>query len=88
MNYPIFFLYVQALIKVTELISKGEFNALTDFVNENSLKEVKHNYSLMSLKERAQLLTCMDDIFFYFPYQVGIIITDKDGKHTLNKIKI
>ncbi|RXG54083.1 hypothetical protein Avbf_09054, partial [Armadillidium vulgare] len=68
----------QALVKVSNMLSEGDLSRLKNFIDENALKEIQKNFSVLSVKERLDLAVNVDDIFFYFPYQIGLIFNN-DG---------
>lgn len=70
---------IQAIVHVSQELSKGNFNALEGFITKPSLEEAQHNYALLSLKQRLDLAVVAEDIFFCFPYQIGVIFTNEGG---------
>ncbi|XP_076038830.1 m-AAA protease-interacting protein 1, mitochondrial [Oratosquilla oratoria] len=68
----------QAFVRVSQLLSAGNFEDLNGLVTDDSLKEIKRNYSLMTLKQRLELSSAPEDVFFSFPYQIGIIFEEGD----------
>ncbi|XP_068219009.1 m-AAA protease-interacting protein 1, mitochondrial [Palaemon carinicauda] len=72
---------IQAVVHVSQELSKGNFNALEGFLTKPSIEEAQRNYALLSLKQRLDLAVEAEDIFFCFPYQIGMIFT-KEGDVT------
>lgn len=58
-------------------LSRGNFQALEDVVTKPSLEEIKRNFANFSLKQRLDLAVEKEDIFFSFPYQIGMIFTNE-----------
>lgn len=68
---------LQALVHVSHELSRGNFQALEDVVTKPSLEEIKRNFANFSLKQRLDLAVEKEDIFFSFPYQIGMIFTNE-----------
>lgn len=62
---------------VSHELSKGNFQALEEIVTKPSLEEIKKNFANFSLKQRLDLAVDKEDIFFSFPYQIGMIFTNE-----------
>ncbi|CAG0896681.1 unnamed protein product [Darwinula stevensoni] len=71
-----FFPVILALVCVSQLISRGEFEGLKDLLSPECISEVSKNLSNYSLQDRHMLAVAEDDIYFAFPYQIGMIIED------------
>nr|XP_053627748.1 uncharacterized protein LOC128685278 [Cherax quadricarinatus] len=69
---------IQALVHVSSELSKGNFEALHELITKPTLEEIQRNFARLSLKQRLDLAVLADDIFFSFPYQIGIIFTNED----------
>nr|ALO17577.1 juvenile hormone esterase binding protein [Scylla paramamosain] len=72
---------IQALVYVSQELSKGNFEALEGLVTTPSLEEIKKNFAHFSLKQRLDLAVEKEDIFFSFPYQIGMIFTNEGTTH-------
>lgn len=72
---------VQALVHVSSELSKGNFEALHELITKPTLEEIQRNFARLSLKQRLDLAVVADDIFFSFPYQIGIIFTNEGMAH-------
>lgn len=70
---------VQAVVHVSQELSKGNFVDLEDFITKPSLEEAQTNFALLSLKQRLDLAVVAEDIFFCFPYQIGVMFTNEGG---------
>ncbi|XP_071537762.1 m-AAA protease-interacting protein 1, mitochondrial [Panulirus ornatus] len=68
---------IQALVHVSHDLSQGNFGALDELITKPTLEEIQRNFSLLSLKQRLDLAVVAEDIFFSFPYQIGIIFTNE-----------
>ncbi|ROT81626.1 juvenile hormone esterase binding protein [Penaeus vannamei] len=66
---------IQALVHVSQELAKGNFSALEGLIISSSMEEVKRNFAKLSLKQRLDLGVVAEDIFFSFPYQIGVIFT-------------
>ena len=62
---------------ISEKLSKGEFDDLEDLVDADALAEIKKNMAGFSMAQRELLAVDPEDIFFSFPFEIGIIIPDK-----------
>lgn len=62
---------------VSSELSKGNFEALDDLITKPSLEEIKRNFAKFSLQQRLELAVVKEDIFFSFPYQIGMIFTNE-----------
>lgn len=62
---------------VSQELSKGNFESLEGLVTSPSLEEIKQNFAHFSLKQRLDLAVEKEDIFFSFPYQIGMIFTNE-----------
>lgn len=72
---------IQALVHVSQELAKGNFSALEGLIISSSMEEVKRNFAKLSLKQRLDLGVVAEDIFFSFPYQIGVIFTNEGGPH-------
>ncbi|XP_045136619.1 m-AAA protease-interacting protein 1, mitochondrial-like [Portunus trituberculatus] len=72
---------IQALVYVSQELSKGNFESLEGLVTSPSLEEIKKNFAHFSLKQRLDLAVEKEDIFFSFPYQIGMIFTNEGTTH-------
>ena len=61
---------------VSHLISRGDFEGLKGLLSPECISEVSKNLSNYSLQDRHMLAVEEDDIYFAFPYQIGMIIED------------
>ena len=61
---------------VANKLVKGEFDDLEGLVDKAVLEKLKIKLSTFSVFQRELLRVEPEDIFFSFPYQIGIIIPD------------
>jgi len=67
----------QALHLISNKLAKGEFDDLEDLVAPSALQEIKINIANFSVAQREMLAVDKDDVFFAFPYEVGIIKSER-----------
>jgi len=70
----------QALQVVSNALSDGDFNGLEDIVSPCAITELKTALSQMSLSQRSELKVSKEDIYFAFPYQVGVMFDESNEK--------
>ncbi|PSN58097.1 hypothetical protein C0J52_06493 [Blattella germanica] len=68
----------QAVELVSGCLSKGELGALDNLMTSDALVEVKKNMSTFSLHQRQELAISKEDIYFSFPYQIGVMFSEDD----------
>ncbi|OXA63940.1 hypothetical protein Fcan01_02830 [Folsomia candida] len=66
----------EAVSHVSSKLSAGEFDDLEGLVEPSVLHELKQRISNYSVSQQDLLRVATEDIFFSFPYQVGVIIPD------------
>ncbi|XP_046398675.1 m-AAA protease-interacting protein 1, mitochondrial isoform X2 [Ischnura elegans] len=70
----------QAVEVVSQAISKGDWDALQELVVEGTIAEIRNSVSRFSVQQRQDLAVSKEDIYFSFPYQVGVMFDDeKEG---------
>jgi len=67
---------LEAVTHVSAKLSNGEFEDLEGLVERDTLNELKQNISHFSVAQQELLRVSKEDVFFSFPYQVGVIIPD------------
>lgn len=70
---------MQAIEHVSQCLSKNDLNALQGLVSHEALVEVKSSLSRFSVQQMTELSVDKDDIYFCFPYEVGVMYDDEDG---------
>jgi hypothetical protein len=65
---------------VSGCISRGDFTALENLVTQDALAELKRNISTFTLHQRQELALSKEDIYFCFPYEIGIMSIDDESK--------
>ncbi|CAH0550146.1 unnamed protein product [Brassicogethes aeneus] len=68
----------RAVEVVSHKLSSGDLKKLNGLVTSDILPNLQQNVAQMSLSQREQIAINVDDIYFSFPYQVGIIFNDED----------
>lgn len=69
----------KALEFVSSCVSKGDFESLQGLLTPELLEQVKQKVSLLSLAQRQQIDLNSDDVYFSFPYQIGIMFSDEEA---------
>lgn len=64
---------------MSSCISKGDFENLQGLLTPELLEQVKQKVSLLSLAQRQQIDLVSDDVYFAFPYQIGIMFSDEEA---------
>jgi len=62
---------------VSNKLVKGEYDDLEGLVDSEVLEKLKSRVSTFSMFQRQLLGVDPEDIFFSFPYQIGVIIPDE-----------
>ncbi|XP_071439535.1 m-AAA protease-interacting protein 1, mitochondrial isoform X1 [Hetaerina americana] len=70
----------QAVEVVSNAISKGDWEMLQEYVVEGAISEIKNSASKFSVQQRQDLMVNKEDIYFSFPYQVGVMFDDDKDK--------
>lgn len=77
----------KAVEVVSGLISKGEINSLHGLVSSDVIAQIKRNLSTFSLKQRQELAISANDIYFSFPYEVGVMFPNEDKDEGENQTR-
>lgn len=84
--------FVGASKKAVEVVSRklaeGDVKSLDGLVTNDIISSLQKALSLMSLSQREQIAINVEDIYFSFPYQVGIIFNDEEGKDQKRFVEI
>jgi len=78
----------QALEVVSTRLAAGEIKALEGLVAPDILPKLQSSIALMSLPQREQIAINKDDIYFSFPYQVGVIFDEEEGKDQRRYVEV
>lgn len=62
---------------VSNKLSEGKLDDLDGLVDPSALAQIKESLSKFTVFQQQLLRVAVEDIFFSFPYQVGIIIPDE-----------
>ncbi|VVC86891.1 m-AAA protease-interacting protein 1, mitochondrial [Leptidea sinapis] len=65
---------------VSESLQNSEFKALDELVEKDALCTLKSAISRLSVSQRQLLGINKEDIFYAFPYQVGVIFDDSEKR--------
>ena len=65
-----------AMCTVSEKISNGNFDEISDLVSREAIKEIKHNYEELNTKQKEFIRVYSEDIFLRFIYEIGMIFDD------------
>ncbi|CAG9122241.1 hypothetical protein JYU34_020462 [Plutella xylostella] len=65
---------------VSESLQKGDFKSLEGLVDKDAIASLKAAVSQLSVSQRQMLHVEKDDIFYAFPYQVGVMFDDADKR--------
>lgn len=68
----------QALVNVSEDLANGDLRKLSDRVTPECVQELAKTFPKLSLKQKCDLKVSLSDIFFSFPYQLGVIFEDNE----------
>jgi hypothetical protein len=71
---------LQAVECVSNCLSRGDTAALESMVTQDALEVMKRNISTFTLHQRQELALSKEDIYFCFPYQIGVMFNDDDSK--------
>ncbi|XP_055692669.1 m-AAA protease-interacting protein 1, mitochondrial [Lutzomyia longipalpis] len=72
----------QALQAVSTKLSDGDTTDLTDLLSRECATEITASIRKMSVAQRHEIRVIKEDVYFSFPYQVGIIFDDDSGEET------
>ncbi|KAJ9593534.1 hypothetical protein L9F63_014927, partial [Diploptera punctata] len=64
--------------KTSNSITTGDYGSLDNLVTLEALQEVKKSVASFSVQQRQELAILKDDIYFSFPYQIGVMFSDED----------
>uniref|UniRef100_A0A182KCA5 Tim44-like domain-containing protein n=1 Tax=Anopheles christyi TaxID=43041 RepID=A0A182KCA5_9DIPT len=72
----------QALQVVSSSLSGGEVKQLEGLVDQAALTNLKQSLAKMSVAERYDIQVEKEDVYFSFPYQVGVMFDESDDANT------
>lgn len=70
----------QALEVVSHHLSNCNFRALQGLVTSDTLDIVQRNVERMTLSQRAAIAVEKNDVYYSFPYEIGIIFDDDESE--------
>ncbi|CAG4934874.1 unnamed protein product [Parnassius apollo] len=65
---------------VSECLQKSDFKTLEGLVEKDAITALKNAVSKLSVSQRQLLPVDKEDIFYAFPYQVGVMFDDSDKR--------
>ncbi|CAH2058128.1 unnamed protein product, partial [Iphiclides podalirius] len=65
---------------VSECLQKSDFKTLEGLVEKEAIAALKNAISSLSVSQRQMLAIDKEDIFYAFPYQVGVMFDDSDKR--------
>lgn len=68
----------QALEVVSNRLATSDFKGLQGLMENDTLSTVQKSIERMTVAQRSALAVNRDDVYFSFPYQVGIILDDEN----------
>uniref|UniRef100_A0A1B6HW95 Uncharacterized protein n=1 Tax=Homalodisca liturata TaxID=320908 RepID=A0A1B6HW95_9HEMI len=68
----------QAVESVSGTISRGDLDNLSGLVTPDVITLVRDSLTTFSLKQRQEFAIKSDDIYFCFPYEVGVMFPNED----------
>ncbi|GLV40614.1 uncharacterized protein CBL_04416 [Carabus blaptoides fortunei] len=79
----------KAVEVVSAKISDGELSALDGLVAKEVVSDLQKSVGQMTLSQRQQIGISLEDIYFSFPYQIGIMFDDDaSAKHQKRFVEI
>ncbi|KAJ8925992.1 hypothetical protein NQ315_009847 [Exocentrus adspersus] len=78
----------KAVEVVSHKLAEGDLKSLEGLVTNDIIPTIQRTVSLMSLSQREQLSIEKGDIYFSFPYQVGVIFNEEEGKEQKRFVEI
>ncbi|CAG9830150.1 unnamed protein product [Diabrotica balteata] len=78
----------KAVEVVSQKLSEGDIKSLEGLVTNDIISSLQKAISMMSMSQREQIATSVDDIYFSFPYQVGVIFNEEEGKEQKRFVEI
>ncbi|CAG7786935.1 unnamed protein product [Allacma fusca] len=67
----------EALSIISTKLSKGEYDDLEDLIEPAAFSEIKRNLAKFNVVQREMLSVDVDDIYFQFPHEIGIILPER-----------
>jgi len=79
---PITFLdaATQAVIGVSKIISKGDFNSLDGLLTKQAISEIRQNYNKLNDTQRQMIALKPEDIFYKIIYEIRMIFNDETNQ--------
>ncbi|XP_055703554.1 m-AAA protease-interacting protein 1, mitochondrial [Phlebotomus papatasi] len=71
----------QALQAVSTKLSDGDTSGISEWVSKECVNELAKSLRSMSVAQRHEIRVIKEDIYFSFPYQVGIIFDESSSSN-------
>ncbi|CAB3377960.1 Hypothetical predicted protein [Cloeon dipterum] len=68
----------QAVEHVSKQLSKNDLDSLVDLVDKDALLEIRSSLSRFSVQQLSDLAINKEDIYFCFPYEVGVMFDEEE----------
>nr|CAH7744099.1 unnamed protein product [Callosobruchus chinensis] len=78
----------KAVEVVSKKLSEGDMSSLEGLVANDIMPILQRSLPLLSLTQRELVAIEEEDIYFCFPYQVGIIFNEEEGKEQKRFVEI
>lgn len=65
---------------VSDALQRSDFKSLEGIVEKDAISALKTAVSKLSMSQRQSLFVEKDDIFYAFPYQIGVMFDDSDKR--------
>ncbi|XP_055599262.1 m-AAA protease-interacting protein 1, mitochondrial [Uranotaenia lowii] len=78
----------QALMVVSASLAGGELKNLDGLVDYRALNDLKNSVTKLSVAQRFDLQVNKDDIYFSFPYQVGVMFDEENEESQKRYVEI
>merc|ERR1711862_983192 len=70
----------QAIIEVSKIISKGDFNNLEGLLTNQAISEIRQNFNELSDDQKILIALKPEDIFYRFISDIGMIFNDETNQ--------
>ncbi|KAF7279685.1 hypothetical protein GWI33_006846 [Rhynchophorus ferrugineus] len=78
----------KALEVISHKLSDGDVNSLEGLVTSDVIPKLQSTVKLLTLTQRELLSVNAEDIYFAFPYQIGMIFKDEDKENQKRFVEI
>jgi len=78
----------QAVVHITNCLAAGDFNSLDGLVTVEAITELRKSLDNYSVQQRESLKIDLQDIYFGFIYQIGIMFDDSPDEQQKRFVEI